>query len=179
MRSRAATYCALLLILSGLYLLAVTLAGAYLRLGWGQLWPGLLLLAAMIFYLPILVWWPLRAMLSILAVPGSMLLVNALLFFYNALAHDWDAWAYLWTLEFVGLALGLFLTWLAEMRRRPLLLAAAILAGVGVLLFSILGTILGGSVARLLAPIVLIGFGLLLLIPGLLRKTRENQQALA
>ena len=127
MRNRGNTYLSLLLITAGLYLLLANLAGPWLHLWWDQLWPGVLLLAAVAFYLPIAVWWDRRPSLAGLAVPGTIFLVNAAILFYNALTGDWDAWAYLWTLEPLAVAAGLYLTWLLGARSRGLLVGALVI----------------------------------------------------
>ncbi|MDI7275321.1 MAG: hypothetical protein QME94_05035 [Anaerolineae bacterium] len=172
MKNRSAFYIGLLFILAGSYFLLVNLIDALLGLGWAQLWPGVLALAALAFYLPVLVWWGQRRTLSGMVVPGTILLVNALIFFYNALTGDWNAWAYLWSLEPVALALGLLFLWVIGPRQEGLLVAAAALGGVGLLCFAIFGTIFGHGIARLVAPIVLIGLGLIFLIRSIARIKR-------
>ncbi len=172
MGNRGALYVGLLFILAGLYFLAVNVAELFLQLGWGQLWPGFILLAALAFYLPILVWWERRAELSGLAVPGTILLVNAAIFFYNAISGDWNAWAYLWALEPLAVGLGLFVTWLVGPHHNGLLAGAGVLTAIGLLLFAIFAAVFGGSLARIVAPAVLIVLGLIFLLRGLVRGLR-------
>jgi hypothetical protein len=172
MRNRGTVYASLLLIIVGLYILLVNLADAFLWLGWAQLWPGFVALAAIAFCLPILVWREHRDALAGLAVPGTILLCNALFFFYNSLTGDWDAWAYLWSLEPVALGAGLFSLWLIGPRSSLVLVAAAVAGLVGLLLFSLFGTLFGSSLAATVAPIVLIALGLLLLVRGLTGRPR-------
>ncbi len=162
--NRGAIYVGLLLILAGLFFLLVNLACPAPGYGWSRLWPGILGLAAVGFYLPLLVWWEQRRALGGLVVPGTILLVNALLFLYNTLTSDWNAWAYLWTLEPVALALGLLLLWAIGPHHRSLLVAAATIGGIGLFLFAMFGLLFGSGLARLLAPIVLIALGLVFLI---------------
>ncbi len=164
MQGRGTIYVASLLIVAGLFFLAANLAGPFLGLGWGQLWPGFLALAALAFYLPMLIWWGRRQQLAALAIPGTIVLANALIFFYNALSRDWDAWRYLWTLEPLTVGLGLYAAWLAGLRHRGLLVGGHVLSLTGLLLFAVLGLILGGALARAVAPFVLIGLGALLLV---------------
>jgi hypothetical protein len=171
MQSRGTLYLALLLILAGLFFLAANMAGPLLGLGWNALWPGLLLVAALAFYLPIAVWWPRRRALSGLAVPGTIFLANALIFFYNAISGNWDAWAYLWTLEPLAVGLGLYATWLVGLRQRGLLLGGHVLSLIGLVLFAIFGLIFGNALARIVAPFVLIGLGVLLLLRGLVGRS--------
>lgn len=164
MQSRGTAYLASLLILAGLFFLAANLVGPLLGLGWVQLWPGLLALAALAFYLPLLVWWGRRRQLAGLAVPGTILLANAFIFFYNTLSGDWDAWSYLWTLEPLTVGLGLYAAWLVGLRHRGLLVGGHVLSLIGLLLFAVLGLMFGGPLARTVAPFVLIALGAYLLV---------------
>ncbi len=164
MQNRGTTYVASLLILAGLFFLAGNVVGPLLGLGWGQLWPGFLALTALAFYLPLLVWWGRRRELAGLAVPGTMLLANALIFFYNALSGDWDAWRYLWALEPLSVGLGLYATWLVGPRYRGLLIAGHVLSLTGLLLFAVLGLVFGGTLPRVMASFVLIGLGAYILV---------------
>jgi hypothetical protein len=166
MRNRGNIYLSLLLIIAGLYLLLVNLLGPWLHLWWDALWPGVLLLAALAFYLPIAVWWGRRPSLAGLAVPGTIFLANAAILFYNTLTGDWDAWAYLWALEPLAVAAGLYLTWLLGVRSRGLLIGALILGLVGLGLFLAFGILFGSVIAGVVAPFVLIALGLWLLVRG-------------
>ncbi len=177
MENRGTLYVGLLFIVAGLYFLLVNLAAPFLRLGWAQLWPGFLLLAAVAFFLPIVVWWERRRELAGLAVPGTILLVNALIFLYNSLTNDWDAWAYLWSLEPLAVGLGVFGLWLVGPRHRGILAGAGVLGAMGLILFALFGSVFGADVARALAPIVLIALGLLLLLQGLLGGSRRRTAA--
>lgn len=165
--NRDALYVGLLFILTGLYLALVSIAEAMLGLGWSELWPGILALAATALYLPLLVWWEQREQFSVLALPATILLANALLFLYSALTSDWNAWAYLWTLELVALALGILLVWVIGPRDRAFLGIARAIGNVGLLLFAIFGIAFGSGLVRLLAPIVLICLGLTFLIQNI------------
>jgi hypothetical protein len=171
MENRGALYLGLLLIVAGIYFLAANFVAPALGLGWGQLWPGFLGLAGLAFYLPIVVWWERRRSLAGLAVPGTILMVNALIFFYNTLTGDWNAWAYLWALEPVAVGLGLLLIWVIGPHDPGLLVAAAIVGGIGLVLFMIFGSAFGSPVARIVAPIVLIGFGLLFLVRAVVKRS--------
>ncbi|HOQ97334.1 MAG TPA: hypothetical protein PLJ35_00770 [Anaerolineae bacterium] len=171
MPSRGTLYLALLLILAGLFFMAANVANAFLRLGWGQLWPGLLVLGTLVFYLPIAIWREHRGLAG-LAVPGTIMLVNALILFYNALTHDWDAWCYLWTLEPLAVGLGLYAAWLTGLRYRGLAWGGHVLVLIGALLFAVFGLVFGNVLARVVAPFVLIGLGALLLVRSLIWRPR-------
>ena len=170
MRGRASIYFSLLLIVGGLLFLAANVGGPWLGIWWGQLWPGLLLLLGIATCLPIFVWWEERRNLSPLLVPGVIFAANAAIFGYNTLTGDWDAWAYLWTLEPLAVGAGLFATWLVGPRHALLLWAAGILAAVSLVLFAVFGALFGSPLAGVMAPIVLIALGLFLLARGLRRR---------
>lgn len=170
MERRGTSYVALLLILAGLFFLAANLAGSLFDVDWSRLWPGFLVLGALAFYLPIVVWWGRRRDLAGLAIPGTILLANALILFYNALLEDWDAWAYLWTLEPLALALGLYAMWVVGPRQRGLLVGGNVLAIISLLLFAIFGLAFGGETVGVVAPFVLIVIGALLLLRSLLAR---------
>ncbi len=174
MQSRGTIYVATLLILTGLFFLAINIAGPLLHLGWGQLWPGLLALGALAFYLPIFVWWRRRRELAGLAVPGTILLANALILFYNACSGDWNAWSYLWSLEPLAVGLGLYAAWLVGTRPHGLLVGGHVLSIIGLLLFIVFGALFGARPARVLAPFVLIGLGILLLLRSLIGRGRRG-----
>lgn len=168
MHNRGSLYVGLLLIATGLYFALAYLAEQILELGWDQFWPGLLLLIALAFYLPILLWWDQRSRPSGLAIPGTIFLVNALIFYYNTQTGDWGSWAYLWTLETVAVGFGLYVAWLFGPRSASLLAGARALTIIGLVLFAIMGVFLGTGVARIVASIMLIGLGVILLLRGLI-----------
>ncbi len=174
MQSRGSLYLALLLILLGLFFLTVNVAEPLLRLGWAQFWPGFLALGALAFYLPGIVWWERRRQLAGLAVPGTILLANALIFFYNTLSRDWNAWSYLWALEPLAVGLGLYAAWLAGLRYQGLLIGGHVLAAIGAFLFAVFGLVFGSLAARIVAPFVLIGLGGLLLARSLIASPRHR-----
>ncbi len=165
MQHRGTLFAGLLLILTGLYFLLVNLT-SFVGLGWAQLWPGFLVLAALAFLLPIAIWWEQHRALAGLAVPGVILLSNALFFFYNAITGDWGAWAYLWSLEPLAVALGLVALWLLGVRQQGLLIGAAVLGAISLGLFVIFGSLFGGHLAVIVASIVLIALGLALMWRG-------------
>ena len=181
MRNRGSLYAGILLLaFGGLFLLAQLsselLAPFEIYWGWGKLWPFLILLVGLAFWLPLLIWWDQRHKIVGLAVPGTILTVNGLILLYQALTADWASWSYLWTMEPLAVAGGLLaLYWLGN-RERGLLVAAGIVGGIGALFFVIFASIFGGWL-RFLVPVVVIVVGLLLLIRGVQDRAREGMPA--
>jgi hypothetical protein len=164
-----------ILLLLGLFFLALNLGtwflsqfGIHVEL-W-RLWPVIFVLVAFAFYVPIVVGWRNREGLRWLAVPGTIFLVNGLIFLYNSLTDDWGAWAYLWTLEPLGVGLGLYLGSFLGVRERGAEAAGAILTAISLTGFVLFGTFFGTGIIRVIAPLGLIALGLLILGAGLFRR---------
>ncbi len=169
MRDRAALYVGILLIaFGGLFLLAQVSSTLPLdiHLGWGTLWPFLILIVGLAFWLAIAVWWDKREQIVGLAMPGTIITTNGLILLYQNLTGDWASWAYLWPLEPVAVGIGLLSLYLLGNRPRGLLVAAGIVGGVGLLFFVIFASAFGGLVG-LLGPVVLILIGLLIAVRGI------------
>ena len=175
MRDRGALYVGILLVLLGAIFFFVTLSDSLLgvlgiRAGWGRLWPLLVLYVGAAFWLPFVIWWERRAQFAGLAVPGAIVTVNGLLLLYQSLTGDWGSWAYLWALEPVAVAAGLFILYLLSGRPHGLLVAVGIVGGVGLLFLAIFGTTFGGGL-RYLAPVALVVIGMLLMLRGVQERT--------
>jgi hypothetical protein len=171
MRDRGTLYVGILLVLLGAIFFFVALGESLLgalgiRAGWGRLWPLLVLYVGTAFWLPFAIWWPRRAQFAGLAVPAAIVTTNGLMLLYQSLTGDWASWAYLWALELVAVAAGLFALYLLTDRPRGLLLAVGIVGGVGLLLLAIFATAFGGGL-RYLAPVALVVIGLFLMMRGI------------
>lgn len=173
MKNRGTLYIGILLIaFGGLSLVAEITRGLMLwriPLGWQGLWPFIVLIAGLAFWLPLLVWWKKRQKLVGLVVPGTIIVFNGLLLFYQNVTGNWESWAYVWTLEPVAVGLSLLMLYALWERSPALLTAAAIVGGVGLALFLIFASIFGGWI-QFLGPVVLIVIGLLLLIHSVLNR---------
>jgi len=170
MRDRGALYAGILLIaFGGLALLAqwsgMLLGPLGIEIGWAQLWPFVIIIAGLAFWLPLAIWWDRRDRIAGLVIPGTIILANGLLFLYQNTTGDWKSWAYLWTLEPISVGLGLLLFYLVANRQQGVLVAATIVGGVGLVFFVIFASIFGGWI-RLLVPVILIVVGCLLLLRG-------------
>lgn len=171
MRDRGILYVGILLVVLGAFFLVAQVTNRWdmpfgLRLGWGGLWPVLIIIVGLAFWLPIFLWWERKEQIAGLAVPGTIILVNGLLLLYQNTTGDWKSWAYAWALEPVAVALGLLALYFLTAKPRGLLIAVLIVGGVGVFFFVIFGAIFGGVIG-LLGPLVLIAIGLLIIFQGL------------
>lgn len=171
MRDRGTLYVGILLVLLGALLFFVALSDSLLgplgiRAGWGRLWPLLALYVGAAFWLPFALWWERRAQFAGLAVPGAIITANGLVLLYQSLTGDWGSWAYLWALEPVAVAAGLFLLYLLTGRPRGLLVAVGIVGGVGMLFLVLFAAAFGGAL-RYLVPVALVIVGALLFLRGI------------
>lgn len=171
MRNKGALYTGTIIIVLGLimFFAQVTQGIGVLgtRLGWSAAWPFLILWVAFAFLLPLVIWPERRASLAGLVVPGTIVGVNGLILLFQNTTGLWRTWSYLWTLEPMAVALGLLaLYWLTN-RDRGLLVAAAIVGGVGLVFFFIFSGVL-----TFLGPLLLIALGVLVLVAGLGRRSR-------
>ena len=181
MKDRGALYLGILLIVfGGFFLVAQVSSHLWLpfdiHLGWSGLWPLLILLVGLAFWLPIFIWWNRKEEIAGLAVPATIITTNGLILLYQNLTGDWDSWSYAWALEPVSVALGLIILYLLLGRQgRGLLVAAGIVGGVGLVMFVIFAAIFGGLLG-ILAPAVLILLGLFIIINGLKQNTQIPQE---
>ena len=170
MQNKGSLYVGTMLILFGIVFLLIEGAGRTLRplgiaLGWHNLWPLLLLLAGLAFWLPLVFWWERRAHLSGLAVPGSLLTINGLILFYTSLTGRWGDWAFLWALEPMALGFSFLVLYYLTDRPKGLGVVGAAFVGVGAFFFLIFASAFGGLVG-LIGPLLLIILGLVLLMRG-------------
>jgi DNA-binding CsgD family transcriptional regulator len=112
--------------------------------------------------------------------PACLLAALGIIFFFNILTNDWDAWAYAWLLLPAGLGAGLALAGRAD-DSRPLAKAffttGLALAATSLALFVLFGAIAGGLFIQIIAPFLLIAGGVSLrwlpldrILPGTLRQ---------
>ncbi len=170
MRNRGSLYVGLLLILVGLMFLFIegaarTMQPLGVSLGWSNLWPLLLVMVGLAFWLPLFVWSERRSELAGLAIPATLFTANGLILLYTAITGNWAAWAYLWTLEPLALGLSFLVLYYLTNRHKALAVVAAFFIAVGGFLFLIFASAFGGMVA-ILVPLLLIAAGLILLLRG-------------
>ena len=171
MRNRSSLFTGIVLLaFGGLFLLAETtgvlLSPLGIRAGWAQLWPLAVILTGLAFWLAILVWWDRRWRISGLVIPGTIIVANGLLLFYQNLTRHWASWAYLWPLEPISVAVGLLMLYALGPRSRGLLVASAIVGGIGAVFFVVFSSIWGGWLVQVAGAGALILAGVLLLMRG-------------
>jgi len=168
-RDRSATVAALVLIGLGALFLAFNLIPG---LNIGQTWPIIFILIAGAFYLPAIVWPSERKSLAGLYIPGSIMLVLGLIFFFNTITSDWGSWAYIWTLIPGSVGLGLALaSRIGAWGRGTTQVGIWMMVGSAVA-FGFFGLFFGGALVRTMGPVLLILCGALLLLGALRRPAR-------
>lgn len=148
-----------LLIAIGVILLALN---AFLGGSLNLALPLVFLMLGGAFYILALATWQKWPWVSILYIPGSLLLVLGLILLLNVLTHDWNAWAYAWLLLAAGAGFGLVLANRSQSWPPAVNQAGWGLLIAGVTLFVLFGAIAGGLFIQIMAPILLILGGLTL-----------------
>ena len=163
---RSTTVVAVVLIGLGALFLAFNLIPG---LSIGQTWPVIFFLIAGGFYLPAIIWPSERKSLAGLYIPGSIMLVLGLIFFFNTITGDWGAWAYLWTLIPGGVGLGLTLgSRIGAWGRDPSQVGIWMMVGSAVG-FGFFGLLFGSALIKTIGPLLMIAGGVLLLARALRR----------
>jgi hypothetical protein len=169
MQNKGSLYVGVMLVLLGLVFFFIEGANRLLRplgipLGWNNLWPLLLLLVGLAFWLPIVIWWSRRSELAGLAVPASLFTVNGLILLYMAVTKDWQFWPF-WVLEPMALGLSFLILYYLTDRPKGLGIVGAAFIGVGGFFFLAIGSDFGGLMG-FIGPLILIAVGLVLLMRG-------------
>jgi hypothetical protein len=162
MENRGSLVIALVLILlGGLFLVFNFIPG----LNFGVMWPIIFIILAAGFFLPSLVWPAMRRGLSALFIPGSILLVLGLIFFYNTITQDWVSWAYSWILLTTGVGLGLYLASSIGDWDRVTTQVGLWMMVISVAVFALFAALFGGTAfLRVIGPGLLVIGGVLFLI---------------
>jgi len=171
MENRGTVYVGILLIAAGFLFLVAEMTGRWI--GWGAIWPFLVLLVGAAFWLPIFIWWDRHEELAGLAIPGTIVAVNGLILLFQNITGLWETWSYLWTMEPVAVALGLLALYILGKRDRGLLVAASIVGGIGLTFFLIFATAFS-PFFRILGPVVVILAGLLAILGGTGRRAKAS-----
>ncbi len=127
-----------------------------------------LILSAILFWGPGIVWRQRTPWLTALFIPGSMaFMVGALVMFTGR--TELGRWSYLWTLLLVALGVAFVAMYYLGPRIRGLLFTGIIVGGSGVILLAIFGSLFGtGTTADILGPVLLIAFGVILALSALM-----------
>ena len=91
--------------------------------------------------------------------PGSVFLALGLIFFFNVITKDWGAWAYAWLLIITGLGAGVLL--FNRSGRWPQQVNIFAVGGIisSIALFVLFGALTGGLFIQVMAPLLLVVFG--------------------
>ncbi|MGQ9666175.1 MAG: hypothetical protein ACUVWB_02580 [Anaerolineae bacterium] len=181
MQNRGWLYVGVMVLLLGLLFLLTSLGsvilGPHSLLSIGRLWPLLLGWAAVGFFLPVLIWWERRRQLYGLTLPGVLFLVNCLAFLFTSLTGRWRAWAYLWTVEPLAVALGLLGLYFFGRRAQLLLVTAAAIGAASLVVFAILVGLLERPAGGFIGAFLLLLTGVLLILGALLRARSPHPPA--
>ena len=167
MKNRARLYAGVLLGIAG------SLSFAAQIIGWRGMWPFLVLVVGAAFWMPIFIWWERHQKLAGLAIPGSIIMTNGVILLVQNVTGRWESWSYAWTLELIGIGVGLLALYALGKRERGVLVAASIVGGIGVIFFIILATAFS-RFFRLLGPLVLILIGLLAILSGASQRVSQE-----
>ena len=166
MKNRSNIATALILILVGVWFLAVELNAPLKAFAYGATtWPiPIIGIGALLALLALVLWVP------GLWVPACIVAgVGALLLWQNSI-KDFGSWAYAWALVPCFAGAGAILAGLFE-RKRGTVIGGGWTLFSGLVLFAIFGSFLGGS--KILAtywPVLVIALGFVLLFTGILRR---------
>ena len=166
MKNKSSLYIGIMVLTLGALFLVMnigsTLFGSRSLLSISRLWPLIVIWVGFGFFLPIFIWWESRHKNYGLAMPGTIVMVNGLMFLYCTLSGDWRSWAYLWTLEPFSVALGLLALYYFGVKAQGLLIAALAIGGASLAVFAILVSAMGGIVGGVVGAFLLIAFGIIL-----------------
>ncbi len=99
--------------------------------------------------------------------------IGGLLYWQNA-TNSWESWAYAWTLipGFVGV--GLMLAALLGEGGKESFRVGAWMTFISLLVFAVIGSILGANVLGIYWPVLLIALGVWILLQPLFRRTKKS-----
>ena len=179
MKNKSTFYIGTLVLLLGFLFLVMNIGatafGNTSLLSISRLWPLLVLWVGFSFYLPILIWWEDRQKIYGLAMPGTIVLVNGLVLLYCSLTGHWNAWAYLWTLEPLSVALGLLAMYFLGPRAPGLLIAAMVIGGTSLAVFAILVSVMGGIAGGVIGALLLITLGIILVARAFVHRPSQKE----
>jgi DNA-binding CsgD family transcriptional regulator len=97
-----------------------------------------------------------------LLIPGSLLASLGVVFLFNSITGDWNAWAYAWLLVLAGTGVGILLA-ARELKwpRGVIFVGLGLVVGGSILSF-VFGAIAGGLFIEVVAPILLVLAGLVI-----------------
>lgn len=157
-------------LVTGMILFAASLSGHWAI--WSFLWPlELLSLAAAFVLMAIFLKVPW------LTIPASIIGFTGLILQFCAATGWWSVWAVLWTVEPFAVGLPLLLIGIAR-KIEGVKLAGTVLCGLAGLAFAAMSSFLVTSlwITRLIGPILVLGFGVLLVVTAMAKRSPENPE---
>jgi hypothetical protein len=132
-------------------------------------WPFIFFILAAGFFVPPLVIPGARKGLSSLFIPGTILAVLGLIFFYNTFTHDWVSWSFAWLLIPGSVGLGLMAAaWFGGWGEDTVKVGFWMMI-ISLVFFAFVGSLFGALFLKVTGPLVLISLGLFFVIRSLRR----------
>lgn len=123
-------------------------------------WPLAFIMLGAVFFILVGILSESWSWAAVLYIPGALLFSFGVIFLFNVLTNDWNAWAYAWLLGLAGLGAGLVLANREIRLHLWVTTAGTVLILVSITLFVLFGAITGGRFIQVMAPILLVLGGL-------------------
>ena len=149
--------------IASLFLISLGILSIVLNVGFGLdlnfSWPLVVILLGGAFFILAEALRPQAAWVDWFALPGSILLAMGLIFLLNVITGDWNAWAYAWLLILAALGAGILLINRTRRWPEPVSIAALGTLILSLALFVLFGALTGGLFIQVMAPLLLVVFG--------------------
>ncbi len=147
---------------------------------WGTLWPIIIIVAGLLFFVGMLAG---GKSVAGLAIPGSIVTMIGLILFFQNLTNHYESWSYAWTLIIIAVGLGIWImgAYTGEPGQSQ---RGKSLVRLGLILFIIFGAFFemifrsfGWSKYAFPVALILLGLYLLVARPAISRRTSEPASA--
>lgn len=132
-------------------------------------WPLIFFLIAALLLAPVVLLPGQREWTAALFIPAAVQLALGVIFLYNTISGDWNAWAYAWLLILSGVGIGLILAGRFGKWDRAVAITGMWILVVSLMLFGLFGALFGRPALKMAAPAILIAGGVLLLVQSMRR----------
>jgi hypothetical protein len=136
-------------------------------------WPVIFFVIAFAFFLPGLAWPDARKGLAALFIPGTILFVLGVIFFFNTLTNIWIVWAYAWILVPASVGLGMVLAAWAGQWDRGVRLVGTWIAIISLATFAVFAALFGNGAVKFFGAGVMVLMGIFMLIRSFFKKAAE------
>jgi hypothetical protein len=133
-------------------------------------WPVIFFVIAFAFFLPGLAWPESRKGLAALYIPGTILFVIGLIFFFNTLTGIWAVWAYAWILIPASVGLGMMLAAKGGKWEHGVFLVGTWIALISLAVFAVFAALFGNLVLKFIGAGIMVVMGVLMLIRPFVKK---------